>query len=179
LHGQKKLEKHVVTSKHLPYSSHVGTPFLIGFAITAGDGRLVMAMDGLMTALKQNHWVDYVFCLVACTLLACKANADEWRGKSAEQQLGSRAEELADGPLPPNSDFSSEMLRKLMRPSFDFAAEWQAETNDVGLASYDASVKFPTFPLSGPPPPFINVGFSYTDVDAPTALGLPTELFET
>lgn len=129
-----------------------------------------------MKALKL--MIRFSLCLFACTTLA-DTKAGDWRDKSADQQPEFRAMELRDAPLPPNKVVSSEVQRKLMRPSFAFASEWQAETDNVGLASYDASVKFPTFPLFGPPPPFINIGFSYTDIDAPTVLGLPTELFET
>lgn len=80
---------------------------------------------------------------------------------------------------PVGSDFSPEMLKTLMRPNFSFAAEWQAETNDIGLTFYDASVSFPTYPIFGPPPPMINVGFGYTRIDAPFEMGLPDDLFET
>jgi hypothetical protein len=78
-----------------------------------------------------------------------------------------------------DGEFSREMLKKLMRPSFDFAAEWQAKTDGIGTSSYGTGVKFPTFPLFGPPPPFISARFNYRSVDAPTSLGLPTDLYET
>lgn len=74
---------------------------------------------------------------------------------------------------------SADSRRRLMRPNFNLAAEWQAETNDIGVSFYDAGVSFPTYPVFGPPPPFINIGFGYTNVDAPTALELPAELYET
>ena len=80
---------------------------------------------------------------------------------------------------PPDGEFSAERLKKLLHPNFGFAGEWQAKTDDVELASFDASLLFPTFPLFGPPPPFIKAGFNYTNVDAPTTLGLPTDLYET
>ena len=65
---------------------------------------------------------------------------------------------------------------KLMMPSFNVAAEWQAEASDVELTSYDARMTIPTYPVFGPPPPFLNAGFSYFDIDAPAALDLPAEL---
>ncbi len=74
--------------------------------------------------------------------------------------------------------FSSEKLKKLMRPTFDFGADWYAEADDVELATYRARVKVPTFPIFGPPPPFINVGFAYTDLNAPSFFDLPSELYE-
>lgn len=88
--------------------------------------------------------------------------------------------------LPPVSDgqahhgeFSREKLKKLMRPNFNFVPEWQAETNDIGFAFYDMGVKLPTYPILGPPPPFMNMGFAFTDIEAPLSAGLPNELYET
>ena len=76
-------------------------------------------------------------------------------------------------------EFSPEMLKKLMKPNFSFAAEWQTETNEIGIASYDSGVNFPTYPLFGPPPPFINMGFAYTSIDDQSAHDLPADLYET
>jgi len=58
------------------------------------------------------------------------------------------------------------------------AAEWQAEASDVQLASYDARMSIGTYPVFGPPPPFLNAGFSYFDIDAPSALDLPADLYD-
>ena len=80
---------------------------------------------------------------------------------------------------PHETEFSTGQLKELMRPNFRFAAEWQSETNDIGIAACDSGVDFPTYPWFGPPPPFINFGFGYTRVDAPAPLGLPSELYET
>jgi hypothetical protein len=77
-----------------------------------------------------------------------------------------------------DTEFSPEMLRKLMRPNVVFDTEWQAKTDDIGLTSHAANVSLPTFPLFGPPPPFINAGFDYVHIDAPTALDLPVDLYE-
>lgn len=74
---------------------------------------------------------------------------------------------------------SPELLKKLMKPNFSFAAEWQAETNDVGVSTFDSGVSIPTYPLFGPPPPFINAGFAYTRIYAPTFVDLPEDLYET
>ena len=71
------------------------------------------------------------------------------------------------------------MLKKLMKPNFNFAAEWQAPTNDIGLSFFDAGISLPTYPFFGPPPPFINLGFGYSNIDAPLAAGLPADLYET
>lgn len=75
--------------------------------------------------------------------------------------------------------FSPEMIRRLMRPNFDLGVEWQAETDGLGMITYDAGMTLPTYPIFGPPPPLLNVGFRWTDLDAPLTLGLPSELYET
>jgi hypothetical protein len=69
-------------------------------------------------------------------------------------------------------------LRELMRPSFNFATEWQAKTGDVGLFTIDGTVRAPTYPIFGPPPPFFDVGFGYTNIDSPAAFDLPTDLYD-
>lgn len=83
----------------------------------------------------------------------------------------------SDDPLD-GGDFSRERLRQLMRPSFSLSSEWQAESNDIGLAAYDAGISIPGYPVFGPPPPFINVGFTLTDVTAPAEADLPSTLYE-
>jgi hypothetical protein len=86
---------------------------------------------------------------------------------------------LRDGPL--GTTASAERPRDLfdlMRPTGSFAAEWQAEASNVDLAFYEARVQVPTYPFFGPPPPFINLGFSFTDLNAPEALDLPAELYD-
>ncbi len=69
-------------------------------------------------------------------------------------------------------------LIALMRPTFGLSAEWQAESSDVELACYDFNVQIPTFPIFGPPPPFVTGGFSYTDLHAPAPLDLPSGLYD-
>ncbi len=69
-------------------------------------------------------------------------------------------------------------LRALMRPMLRVDVEWQGETNDIALASYDARVQIPTYPVWGPPPPFISGGFSYTSLAAPESLDLPSDLYD-
>ena len=87
-----------------------------------------------------------------------------------------RPDSLGRGP---QAKFPRQDLKQLMRPSFKFAAEWQAEANDISLTSYDVGLSIPTYPVFGPPPPIVNVGFDYTHLDAPPALGLPTDLYVT
>lgn len=81
-----------------------------------------------------------------------------------------------DGGEPSRSSLPS--LALLLRPALSFAAEWEPESGGFGLSNYDLSVKMPTFPIFGPPPPFITTGFSFTDLDAPTSANLPTELYD-
>ncbi len=90
----------------------------------------------------------------------------------------SAADRMATPQSPFDSRFSREKLKELMRPSFNVGSEWQGMKNGVGLNIYDARVQFPTFPFFGPPPPFIDVGFSYVDVDAPVVLDLPPALYQ-
>ena len=47
----------------------------------------------------------------------------------------------------------------------DIAVEWQPESGEIGISSYDISARMPTLPIFGPIPPFITTGFSFTDID--------------
>ncbi|WP_278471913.1 DUF6268 family outer membrane beta-barrel protein [Gimesia maris] len=69
-------------------------------------------------------------------------------------------------------------FKSLMRPRFDSSAEWEPEVGGVGISSYDLSMKIPVYPIFGPPPPFLNFGYSFTQIDAPAALDLPQSLNE-
>ena len=81
-------------------------------------------------------------------------------------------------PMPGDDAITPERLASLMRPMFGLSAEWQVRTNEVELTSYDARIQLPTFPFFGPPPPFINGGFSYTHINAPAAFDLPTNVYD-
>jgi len=69
-------------------------------------------------------------------------------------------------------------LKKFMKPRFDLSAEWEPETDGVAIDSYDLSVTIPTYPIFGPPPPFITTGYSYTHIGAPAAFDVPSSLHE-
>lgn len=69
-------------------------------------------------------------------------------------------------------------FKSLMKPRFESSAEWEPEVNGVGISSYDLSMKIPVYPIFGPPPPFINLGYTFTQIDAPAALDLPQSLNE-
>ena len=71
-----------------------------------------------------------------------------------------------------------DQLRALMRPGLRLSSEWQGESNDIEFASYGASLDFPTYPIFGPPPPFVKLGFLYSNLSAPSSLDLPSDLYE-
>jgi hypothetical protein len=77
-----------------------------------------------------------------------------------------------------NSKPSTPDYAKLLRPTFRVALEWEPKVDNLEIGSYDFSVQMPTYPVFGPPPPFIDVGFSFTDIDAPAELDLPAELYD-
>lgn len=78
----------------------------------------------------------------------------------------------------PDAGFSAEKLQKLMRPTFDLQADWYAKADRVDLATYKAGLTIPTYPFLGPPPPMLKLGFAFTDLDSPSAVDLPNELYE-
>ncbi len=67
---------------------------------------------------------------------------------------------------------------RLLRPRGTFHAEWEPKSDWLSLSSYDFKTQVPAFPVFGPPPPFITAGFSYTAIDAPSALDLPSDLYD-
>ena len=69
-------------------------------------------------------------------------------------------------------------LSRLMRPRLRLASEWELKTDGVEIGNYDVKVTVPTYPLYGPPPPFISAGFSYTGLTAPAAYELPSSLYD-
>ncbi len=75
-------------------------------------------------------------------------------------------------------EFSGATLRQLMRPGFRFVTEWQAETDGVKLSLFEAGMRIPTYPIFGPPPPFVSPGFAYTKIESPVDFGLPSDLYD-
>ena len=92
-----------------------------------------------------------------------------------QSPMGIYLNEVPPAPTPPTQSID---FAKLMRPTFDLAVEWQAEASNIELTSYDARITVPTYPFFGPPPPFLNAGFSYSDLNAPDALDLPSDLYD-
>lgn len=88
-------------------------------------------------------------------------------------------------PLPPTESISFASVveeappdfRKLMRPRFDFDAEWLPETSGLAIGSYDARLTVPTFPIFGLPT-MITAGCSFTDLYAPASFDLPSSLYD-
>ena len=68
---------------------------------------------------------------------------------------------------------------ELARPTISLSSEWQPESGDVELFSHSIGAKFPTYPFFGPPPPMIQLGFTYFDINANGFESLPAELYET
>lgn len=91
------------------------------------------------------------------------------------QLLPSPAQQWSEGELPKSrqTDFKS-----LLKPRFSLAAEWQPSVEEVAISSYDFSAQMPMYPIFGPPPPFINAGYTLTQIDAPPSLDLPQNLHE-
>jgi len=89
-----------------------------------------------------------------------------------EQSLPS--EELR---LPPNAE-SLPDLKTLLRPRFDFSAEWEPESTGVEMISSDLNLKLPLYPVFGPPPPFLTATYSFTRINAPLDLDLPQDLHQ-
>jgi hypothetical protein len=73
---------------------------------------------------------------------------------------------------------SGERLKELMMPTLSIAAEMQAQANALQLSTLQVGISVPTYPIFGPPPPIVNLGLVYTDVDSPSTFGLPQELYE-
>lgn len=132
-------------------------------------------------------------CVVVTLLLlhGCPTGADEYRSPSdgltarratlptdrdisRDVDLLQQGEEIsADEAAPAVPDFA-----KLMRPYWKLAFEWEPLTDGLEVRSYDASVRIPTYPFFGPPPPFITAGFSFSDLATPDAMSLPQEFYD-
>ena len=68
--------------------------------------------------------------------------------------------------------------QSLLRPRFGLAFEWEPESSGFGLYSCDVSMKSPTYPFFGPPPPLINSGYSFTQMRSTESLDLPQNFHE-
>jgi len=84
-------------------------------------------------------------------------------------------EATIDGPvqskLPAN-------LAALMRPKIAYAGEFSLGNNDFSYQSDDVSLRIPTYPIFGPPPPMVIAGFSFTQFPEGAAYDLQDELYD-
>jgi len=69
-------------------------------------------------------------------------------------------------------------IAALMRPRFSFDAEWEPMVDGVVIGTIGGSVRVPTYPVFGPPPPFITFGYAFTQLESPAALDLPSSMHE-
>ncbi len=101
--------------------------------------------------------------------------------RTAQRATSATSEVLVQDPFESQSlsdgAVSRDTLRSLMRPKVSFSSEWLT-SSDFDFSNYDILVTVPTYPLFGPPPPMISVGFSYTDLFDADTFDLPAELFE-
>ena len=122
-------------------------------------------------------------CQLAAYLMLTTAGAGEHLAATDDTGLpgpeSSVTPSMTQGAFEAPLDFPPSNWKELMKPNFSLTAEVQGKANDIGLASYGAGVKLPTYPLFGPPPPLVNLGFGFTTIDGPIAAELPAELFET
>jgi hypothetical protein len=140
--------------------------------------------------MKYSTVVRSLLALLSCLTVALLSRfsvANEQRGVGPNAGEPESAYYEVENYLPqPSSagpesvtEFSPEMLKQLMRPNFSLVAESQGEANDIGLEFYEAGVNFPIYPVFGPPPPLVNLGVAYTNLDAPLTAGLPSDLYQT
>ncbi len=126
-----------------------------------------------------------VVLVISAGVLVPETVADPWQ----QSPLADPRSEQPDNPFEPvilqgervarpATAFTPDRIKELMRPTVRLHSEWQAEVDDVGLSSHGASISVPSYPFFGPPPPFVNLGFTYTGVDAPDRFDLPTDLYE-
>ncbi len=131
--------------------------------------------------------------LLSATIAASAWPQDTHRGEAAIAPAGSpritadwvslptdRETEAAVASLTP-PELSPELspdLARLLRPRWSLAAEWEPEADQIEVRDWDISVTVPTYPILGPPPPFLSMGFSYTDLLSPAELDLPPALYE-
>lgn len=78
-------------------------------------------------------------------------------------------------PQLPQSPFSE---LKRFQPIVSAEAEWLPAGGATGISSYGATVKVPTYPFFGPPPPLIQVGYNWTEFQASSEHGLPNDVMD-
>ncbi len=118
-------------------------------------------------------------CALAASLLAeedARENTPADRGTPADWvSLPTDSQTKSAVQLADPAEFPSDVARWL-RPQLSIVAEWEPQTDGVEIVNYDVDMLVPTYPFYGPPPPFLNAGFSYTDLMAPAELDIPPAL---
>lgn len=67
---------------------------------------------------------------------------------------------------------------KRFQPIVSADAEWLPAGGATGIASYGATVKVPTYPVFGPPPPLIQFGYNWTEFRASSEHELPDHVMD-
>ncbi|MCA9040462.1 MAG: hypothetical protein KDA65_08955 [Planctomycetaceae bacterium] len=73
---------------------------------------------------------------------------------------------------------SSEDIKELMKPIVGLSGEYIADGGETPLGSTGVRITVPTYPVWGPPPPMVNLGYEFTWLDTPGAWNLPSEFHE-
>lgn len=97
---------------------------------------------------------------------------------SDDQHVALPISSQLNGSADPLGGLSPSQLRRLMWPTVELNADWYAEADAIELASLGGKVKVPLYPVFGPPPPFLSIGFLYHQITAPAGLELPADLYE-
>jgi hypothetical protein len=91
-----------------------------------------------------------------------------------------QVQEATSQSFPPGVETASQApptdFKSLLRPRLAFNSEW-ITSSDFNLSNFDLGVTLPTYPIFGPPPPMINVGFAYTNLADAQEFELPADLF--
>lgn len=98
--------------------------------------------------------------------------------ESAEITPAEVGETSGRSRLEPESDATPVDIKSLMRPRFNLSVAWAPDVDGFMIGSYDLSLRVPTYPVFGPPPPIIASGYSLTQIDSPDGVDLPSNLHE-
>lgn len=100
------------------------------------------------------------------------------RGTGAISGLISDGGMSSSARIPGAKQMAPEKLRELMRPNFSFRTQWYTSSDAVQLDAHRVGMTVPTYPIFGPPPPIVSLGFESTHIEAPSFLELPSVLYE-
>jgi len=93
--------------------------------------------------------------------------------------------ELGTPPLAEDGDFTQtgaqqgpDLNQRPFFPPLSMEAEWQGETDGVSYSSYDLGLGIPAFFVNTSPPPLLDFGFNYTNLETPDSFDLPSDLYD-